>query len=64
MRFRYLYPAVAIESNDGFVAMTPRRGQENAEDLGQQFLFCLYRQKIYAETLSIRRTLIDGVTGA
>lgn len=61
-RFRYLYPSVNVTT---IGAMVVAIGNEtvNATEIEQQFMFCLYRQKIYAETLPLRRTLLAGVVG-
>ena len=62
VRFRYLYPAVNV-TIDGAVVIASGDGLVSASEIEQQFMFCLYRQKIYVETLPLRRTLIAGVVG-
>lgn len=60
-RFGYLHPNVDVK-NEGAVVEVVGPGV-NDPALVQDFLFCLYRQKIYGETLTHRRMLIEGVTG-
>ncbi|WP_026622583.1 hypothetical protein M728_005698 (plasmid) [Ensifer sp. WSM1721] len=60
-RFRYLYPDVHLTISDQSVTLTTSRDQMSM--LVQDFVFCLYRQKIYSETLPLRTMLIEGVTG-
>jgi hypothetical protein len=62
VRFRYLYPGVDL-TIQGTTAVFAGDEIANIRDLEQQFMFCLYRQKIYSETLPLRRTLLAGVTG-
>jgi hypothetical protein len=47
----------------GFVLLS-KADTPPASGLERDFLFCLYRQKIYAETLPLRSALIAGVAGA
>ncbi|ASQ06009.1 hypothetical protein CN116_24785 [Sinorhizobium meliloti] len=60
-RFRYLYPNVHLSISDQSVTLATSDDQMPA--LVQDFMFCLYRQKIYSETLPLRTMLIEGVTG-
>lgn len=62
VRFRYLYPGVNV-TIDGAAVVASGDGLVSASEIEQQFMFCLYRQKIYVETLPLRRTLIAGVVG-
>lgn len=62
VRFHYLYPGVNVTTNGSTVVATENE-TVNATEIEQQFMFCLYRQKIYAETLPLRRTLLAGVVG-
>lgn len=61
LRFRYLYPQIELHTDGNTIGF---RG-EAADDPGvtRDFLFCIYRQKIFAETLPLRKMLIEGVTG-
>lgn len=61
MRFSYLHPSVDV-AVDTDVTLTAGEGTDVA-DLIRDFHFTLCRQKIYAETLPLRRTLIEGVMG-
>ena len=63
VRFRYLNPGIQVKTGDGFVLISSTGADLMSNDLERQFLFCLYRQKVYAETLPLRTTLIAGVTG-
>ncbi|MFK0332712.1 hypothetical protein ACIQUB_16435 [Rhizobium sp. NPDC090275] len=63
VRFRYLQPDIELEMGKGFVLLS-KADAPPASGLDRDFLFCLYRQKIYAETLPLRSALIAGVTGA
>jgi hypothetical protein len=62
VRFRYLNPGLDV-AIDGGTATIDGQTSGSAEHLEQQFMFCLYRQKIYSETLPLRRTLLASVTG-
>lgn len=61
VRFRYLNPGLDIVCDGSAVAMSVV--PERAAELEQEFMFCVYRQKIYVETLPLRKTLLAGVTG-
>ena len=63
VRFRYLHPGIQLETGESFVLLSSDGDEPMSHDLERQFLFCLYRQKVYAETLPLRTTLIAGVTG-
>ncbi|MBY5401043.1 hypothetical protein [Rhizobium leguminosarum] len=62
VRFRYLNPGVDVTIS-GAAAVVAGSEVVNVKDLEQQFMFCLYRQKIYSETLPLRHALLAGVTG-
>ncbi len=61
IRFRYLNPGLDVAWDGHAVAMT--LPPDRAVELEQELMFCVYRQKIYAETLPLRKTLLAGVTG-
>lgn len=61
LRFGYLYPQIELVV-DGSIVRFAGPGAENS-DLKREFQFCLYRQKIFEQTLPLRKTLIEGVTG-
>lgn len=58
-RFAYLYPSVEIEIGEGLILVTD--ADIDLAELARDFHFTLCRQKIYAETLPLRRALIEGV---
>jgi len=62
VRFRYLNPGMDVMIS-GATAVIAGKEVVDIRGLEQQFMFCLYRQKIYSETLPLRRTLLAGVTG-
>ncbi|MGM5056032.1 hypothetical protein ACD589_15290 [Rhizobium sp. 814_E9_N1_1] len=62
VRFRYLNPGIGVTIS-GDTAVVAGSEVVNVKDLEQQFMFCLYRQKIYSETLPLRYALLAGVTG-
>jgi hypothetical protein len=61
LRFQYLYPELELSVDGNIVRFTGT----NAGDprVKQEFQFCLYRQKIFEQTLPMRKILIEGVTG-
>ncbi|MBD9597661.1 hypothetical protein IB270_33080 [Ensifer sp. ENS05] len=61
VRFRYLHPESHLRTDDHSVTLTASSAQ--MAGLVQDLMFCLYRQKIYSETLPLRTMLIEGVTG-
>ncbi len=61
VRFRYLHPEAHLHTDDQSVTLTASSDQ--MAGLVQDLMFCLYRQKIYSETLPLRTMLIEGVTG-
>ena len=60
-RFAYLHPSVEIDVGAEVILMTD--ANLDLTELVRDFHFTLCRQKIYAETLPLRRTLIEGVMG-
>lgn len=61
-RFSYLHPSVEIEIGARAVTLVVDADADLA-DLVRDFQFTLYRQKIYAETLPLRKALIECVMG-
>jgi hypothetical protein len=61
VRFRYLYPNVHLSVNHRTVTLAAP--SDRMASLVQDLMFCIYRQKIYSETLPLRTMLIEGVTG-
>ncbi|WP_296081913.1 hypothetical protein [uncultured Agrobacterium sp.] len=61
VRFQYLYPEIELTIDGDIV----RFAGKNAGDprVKREFQFCLYRQKIFEQTLPMRKMLIEGVTG-
>jgi hypothetical protein len=61
LRFQYLHPHIEISTEGNSVRLTGT----GADDPGikREFQFCLYRQKIFEQTLPLRTMLIEGVTG-
>ncbi|MHB0952507.1 MAG: hypothetical protein ACYC10_11305 [Allorhizobium sp.] len=59
-RFSYLHPSIGTEIQDASIEFSIPQGVDH-ESLVQDFRFILYRQKIYSETLLIRRVLIEGL---
>lgn len=62
-RFGYLRPEVKLEVQDHRVLIKVAASDEEMATVTQDFRFCLYREKIYRETLPLRQTLIQGVMG-
>ncbi|WP_234906708.1 hypothetical protein [Rhizobium rhizogenes] len=59
-RFQYLNPDATTEVDGNVVSIG---GADDCSVAKRDLLFCLYRQKVYAESLPMRRALIAGVTG-
>jgi hypothetical protein len=57
-RLGYLYPDLVFTVIDEGVAVT---GEGEESILRREVLHAVYREKIFAETLPLRRTLIDGL---
>lgn len=60
VRFQYLYPAIRLQTDLDTVTLG---GVIDSQATRQDFMFCLYRQKIFEQTLPLRKALIEGVTG-
>lgn len=58
VRMGYLFPQARISLNDATVCITVDSDQ--GQDLMQEFLHLIYREKIYEETLDIRKELFKG----
>ncbi|EHH02558.1 hypothetical protein ATCR1_23925 [Agrobacterium tumefaciens CCNWGS0286] len=61
VRFRYLYPEIELTVEGSSVRFTGPNA--DTPRVKQDFQFCLYRQKIFEQTLPLRKMLIEGVTG-
>lgn len=61
VRFGYLRPVVQVEAQPGQVTITLPHNNGELSMVAQDFQFCLYREKIYHETLSLRQTIIKGL---
>ncbi|WHS94231.1 hypothetical protein VPK21_004352 [Sinorhizobium kummerowiae] len=61
-RFSYLHPSIEIEVGPEVISLFAD-SRHDVGDLVRDLQFALYRQKIYAETLPLRKTLIEGVMG-
>lgn len=62
-RFGYLRPNVKLEAHEQCVVIQLAASDDEIAAVTQDFRFCLYREKIYRETLPLRQTLIQGVMG-
>lgn len=62
-RFAYLRPDVRLEAQEKCVVIKLAASDDEIATVTQDFRFCLYREKIYRETLPLRQTLIQGVMG-
>lgn len=62
LRIQMLYPGCQLAIADG--AIVARLSADHSEDhLRKAILHAVYREKIYTETLSMRRALVSAVTG-
>ncbi|WP_245464029.1 hypothetical protein [Rhizobium sp. NXC24] len=61
VRFSALHPGTEIEISQTISLLDD--GAASVDLLVREFHHCLYREKIYAETLPLRRALLDGVLG-
>lgn len=59
-RLGYLYPELLFTVRDDAVEVT---GAVEESVMRREVLHAVYREKIFAETLPLRRTLIDGLLG-
>ena len=62
-RFGYLRPNVKLEAYEQCVVIKLAASDDEIATVAQDFRFCLYREKIYRETLHLRQILIQGVMG-
>jgi len=60
-RLHYLYPAVSFDLVAEGIEIGGDPGIA-AESLSREIHYALYREKIYGETMSMRRSLIEAVT--
>ena len=60
-RLGYLYPSVVFAVVDGAIEASSDRAVD-ASALQRDIRYALYREKIYAETLALRHSLVDAVT--
>jgi hypothetical protein len=61
-RVRYLYPSFEFVFEAGAIEINGGLGAATAPVI-REVQYALYREKIYAETLPLRRALIEAVTG-
>ena len=61
VRLGYLYPDRIFEATGFGIAIS--NGSEISDELRRDVLHCVYREKVFAETLPLRRRLIDGLLG-
>ena len=61
-RLRYLHPNVQFELAGKAIEIACPPDTPTAE-IQRDVQYALYREKIYAETLPLRRALIEAVTG-
>lgn len=61
VRFSASHPDTEIEISQTISLLD--NGAAPSDLLVREFHHCLYREKIYAETLPLRRALVDGVLG-
>ena len=56
VRLTYLYPDCEFSDSDGAVVVTVKR-VEQSDELKREVMHQIYRERIYSETLSVRRWL-------
>ena len=61
VRFQYLYPEVNIQQNGLEISYEENKSHSN-DDLKQEILHLIYKEKIYAETLEIRNSLYRRIS--
>jgi len=61
-RLAYLYPRVKFAAVPGGILIEEERAVE-VNELARNVHYALYREKIYAETLPLRRALVEAVAG-
>lgn len=54
-RFLYLFPSASIENDGSHVRVND--GTSSEETIRRDFTHLLYREKVYAETLDLRRVI-------
>ena len=59
MRLAYLYPDYEVSATDGGVMV--KASSEEQHEVKREIMHQLYRERIYSETLSVRRWL-SGLT--
>lgn len=57
-RFGYLYPHIHVQTGPDHVVLNSERSCSRE---ASEFRYMLYRQKIFSETLELRRELIGGI---
>jgi len=58
VRLSYLYPGGEFTSADGAVVVALQTG-EQADEIKREVMHQIYRERIYSETLSVRRWLSE-----
>lgn len=61
IRFNALHPGTSVTASDQITLFDD--GSSLLDALIADFHHCLYREKVYTETLPLRRALISGVLG-
>ena len=61
MRLGYLLPDVSLEVRDREIVATHGPEREAAA-VRKEITHCLYREKIYQETLPMRQQVVDALT--
>jgi hypothetical protein len=61
-RLGYLFPKVEFVFEGSAIAIKDTFGAP-PETVAREVRYALYREKIYAETLPLRRALVEAVTG-
>lgn len=62
LRLQVLYPSLEFSSDAALVTVSALNGFEYTE-IRKSVLHAIYREKIYTETLPMRRQLVAAVTG-
>lgn len=60
-RLRYIHPSIAFAATPSGIEVSAETAFD-AEVLTKDVNYALYRERIYAETLPLRRSLIEAVT--
>lgn len=61
LRLAYLLPDVVLEVGDDSI-MATHSSEQDGVSVRRDVTHCLYREKIYQETLSMRRDLVAALT--